>query len=312
MRLAFVWTFHTLRLYFCAPLEKKNIKRPHVSAIYAIQQFLFNIFLSSTSGLSLDIIIILILFSFCSGCHFRWKFGSKITDTSASVKQKRKRWLNKINTIRFVRFPLKKKFYSIQKLTDRWDRPKIGPVLVNITKWAAIDFCFFLQFLRFYSRPVHRDEWPCRFWWKTVNHVRQIRTIAVNNRISSTNNNSNNNNSPAIHRCRAIIMLLLSAMWPIPIRQTPRPLYCPATMVANTLRCCNSHATTHWCPAVWQWPIEIKIISWEIVISSSAAAIYRCKGVHGNWCTPSILFDKLIDTSKYQYSLILMSTPAFR
>lgn len=80
-------------------------------------------------------------------------------------------------------------------------------------------------------------------------------------------------------------------MWPTPIRPTPRPLYCPATMVANTLRCYSNHAITHWCRAVWQWPIEIRTISWETVISSSAAAIYQCKDVHGNWRMSAILLE---------------------
>lgn len=33
--------------------------------------------------------------------NFRWKFGFKIIDINASARQRRKRWLNKTNTIRY-------------------------------------------------------------------------------------------------------------------------------------------------------------------------------------------------------------------
>lgn len=124
--------------------------------------------------------------------NFRWKFGFKIIDTNVNARQRRRRWLNKINTIRYEIRLHSFKSYSLENiyacihflhsLEILWKPqlfrvPVILPKNRNHIKWNKIQLnaieCVLLLciesykflnhnlFLRFlHSQPVHLDVLP--------------------------------------------------------------------------------------------------------------------------------------------------------
>lgn len=122
----------------------------------------------------LDCNLHFILFLF-SRFDFRWKFGFKIIDINVSVRQRRKQWLSKTNTIRYElsvatpRFnwiffsciPLSTEFVSI--LHWRWIAfwcEKCMPIVRSpILNHLFICLCGFLH-----SQPARREESQYQCW----------------------------------------------------------------------------------------------------------------------------------------------------